>query len=352
MSGGVDSAVTARLLRDAGYDVLGVHLRLWWDPQDVPLCARIERNEADARAVAERIGIPFQVLDLRGLFEERVVTPFVEAYRQGRTPNPCILCNPAIKLGALLDWALDEGYGGVATGHYARIAQNPQSGRWELHRAVDAHKDQSYFLSRLSQHQLAHFRTSLASLNKSEVRALATQWGLPVVEKSESQEICFIADDDYRRFLAERLPDGGEGAIVDPEGRVLGSHAGVHHYTVGQRRGLRISAPHPLYVLRLCPENNRVVIGPQEGLLARSLETGPVTWGALETLAAPCRARIKIRYRTAAVPGTLFPVDEGMRVRVEFDQSVRAIAPGQTAVFYDEPGDVVLGAGEILSAET
>jgi tRNA-specific 2-thiouridylase len=351
LSGGVDSAVTAQLLLEAGYKVLGVHLRLWWDSQDTALCARVEKNEADARAVSQCIGIPFQVLDLRELFEERVVTPFVEAYRLGRTPNPCILCNPAIKLGALLDWALDAGYEGVATGHYARIVQNPRSGRWEIHRAVDAHKDQSYFLSRLNQHPLAHFRTPLADKHKSDVRELATRWGLPVMEKSESQEICFIADDDYRRFLAGRLPDGGEGPIVDQVGRVVGRHAGIHHYTVGQRRGLGISAPHPLYVLRLCPESHSVVIGPQESLLASSLETGSVVWGAHETLSEPCRGRIKIRYRTPAAVGTLFPVDEGRRVRVEFDQAVRAVAPGQTAVFYDETGDVVLGAGEILPVQ-
>jgi tRNA-specific 2-thiouridylase len=351
LSGGVDSAVTARLLLEAGYEVLGVHLRLWWDPQDRLLCDRIEKNEADARAVAECIGIPFRVLDLRALFEERVVAPFVEAYRQGLTPNPCILCNPAIKMGALLDWALENGYGGVATGHYARIVRNERSGRWELHRAADAHKDQSYFLSRLSQHQLAHFHTPLADRHKGDVRALATRWGLPVVEKSESQEICFIADDDYRRFLAGRLPEGGAGPIVEEGGRVVGRHAGIHHYTVGQRRGLGVSAPHPLYVVRLCPESQSVVIGPQESLLARSLETGPVTWGAIETLSEPCRARIKIRYRTVAVPGTLYPVEAGGRVRVEFDQPVRAIAPGQTAVFYDEAGEVVLGAGEILPFE-
>lgn len=348
LSGGVDSAVTARLLLEAGYEVLGVHLRLWWDPQDQPLCARIEKNEADARAVAECIGIPFRVLDLRALFEERVVVPFVEAYRQGLTPNPCILCNPAIKMGALLDWALENGYAGVATGHYARIVRNERSGRWELHRAADDHKDQSYFLSRLSQYQLAHFHTPLADRHKGDVRALATRWGLPVVEKSESQEICFIADDDYRRFLAGRLPEGGAGPIVEEGGRVVGRHAGIHHYTVGQRRGLGVSAPHPLYVLRLCPESHSVVIGPQESLLTRSLETGPVTWGALETLSEPCRARIKIRYRTVAVAGTLYPLEAGCRVRVEFDQPVRAVAPGQTAVFYDEAGEVVLGAGEIL----
>ncbi len=348
LSGGVDSAVTAQLLHKAGFEVLGVHLRLWWDLRDGALCRRVEKNEADARTVSECIGIPFRVLDLRELFEERVVRPFVESYRQGRTPNPCVLCNPVIKLGALLDWALEAGYGSVATGHYTRIAWNPRSGRWELRRAEDAHKDQSYFLSRLSQRQLAHFRTPLAGLKKSEVRALAAQWALPVVERTESQEICFIANDDYRSFLDERLPDGQEGTIVDETGRVLGHHAGIHHYTVGQRRGLGISAPHPLYVLRLNPEDNTVVIGPQDRLLASRLTTGPVTWGALESLSEPCRARIKIRYRTVAVAGTLFPLDAGTRVGVEFDQPVRAIAPGQTAVFYDEHGEVVLGAGEIL----
>jgi tRNA-uridine 2-sulfurtransferase len=353
MSGGVDSSVAALLLAREGHQVTGAHLRLWERPGDEMAAQRQERHVQDVARVAEVIGIPFEVIDFRERFEREVVAPFVAAYRAGRTPNPCVLCNPAIKFGALLDWTRDRGAEELATGHYAQVSLNEATKRWELRRGRCSEKDQSYFLCRLDQFRLEHFRAPLGQLTKTEVRAIARDNDLPISEKEESQEICFIPDDDYRGFLDERLgaeAEGLVGPIVDCDGNELGRHEGVHRYTVGQRRGLGISAPHPLYVLELRPDRNTVVIGPDASLLADALETGPVVWGALPGLDEPLRARVKIRYRASASPATLIPLDGGARLRIEFDTPERAITPGQTAALYDETGEVVLGGAEIEKA--
>ena len=353
MSGGVDSSVSAMLLSQAGYRAIGAHLRLWL-PGDDPRATEKQRSNArDAQAVAEFLGIEFHVVDLESEFEREVVAPFVAEYLSGNTPNPCTICNPRIKLGALLDWAVERGALGVATGHYARVLRNPASGRWELRRGGDSEKDQTYFLCRLTQEKLARFRTPVGAMTKDAVRALARENGLPVAERSESQEICFIADDNYRRFLAERLgedaPELG-GPIVDLEGNELGRHAGIHHFTIGQRRGIGVSAPHPLYVVALRPDERAVVVGPADALLAPSLETGPVVWGALAGLDRPRKALVKIRYRGAPAPATLAPLEGGRRLRVDFDSPQRAITPGQTTAFYDETGEIVLGGARIERA--
>jgi len=360
MSGGIDSSVAAALLTDQGFEVVGVHMRVGpWGAEQASAAGRARaccslRDAEDARSVAAVLGIPFYVLDFRADFEREVIAPFVETYRQGRTPNPCVLCNERLKLGRLLERAESFGACGVATGHYARVVLNEATGRHELRRGGDRARDQSYYLFRLSQEQLAAFHTPLGCLTKEDARRIARQRGLPVSEKPGSQDICFLADSDYRGFLAERLAQSAErdlgGAIVDRNGRELGRHEGVHLFTVGQRRGIGISGPRPLYVVELRPEERVVVVGEEQDLRASVLETGRVVWGAVPELDGVRRGRVQIRYRHQAAPATLIPIDGGRRVRVEFDSPQRAITPGQAAALYDEDDGVVLGGGWIERA--
>lgn len=349
MSGGLDSSVTALLLSDEGYELVGAHLKLWPHGGNDNVRERQERQIHDAQSVADRFGMPLHVLDFQEDFEREVVATFVREYRCGRTPNPCIICNPRIKMGVLLDWALSQGAQAVATGHYAQVGFNEETGRWELRRGVATNKDQSYFLCCLTQEKLARFRTPMGTYTKDEARAIARDRGLDVWEKNESQEICFIPDDDYRRFLSERFAEAArelEGPIVDRAGEILGWHKGIHHFTIGQRRGIGVSAPTPLYVLEIDPEERAVIVGPADGLIALALETGPATWGAIAGLEEPRRAFVKIRYRTPPSPALLTQGDDG-NVRVDFDVPQRAVTPGQTAAFYDETGEIVLGGARI-----
>lgn len=269
LSGGVDSAAAALLLIDAGHRVEAAHLRLFCGDGG-------GQSENNARGVAESLGIPFHVLDFSDAFSQRIVEPFVAEYLAGRTPNPCVMCNPGIKMGVLLDWALDRGFDALATGHYARIVRDPASGLWELRRPVDASKDQTYYLYRLSQRQLARFRAPLAEWTKPQARALLAERGVAIHQKGESQEICFIPNDDYRAFLESRAPRGSlpeEGPIVDVNGREIGRHAGIHRYTIGQRRGIGGGAPRPLYVVDIRARDSAVVVGEADDLLAEGLET-------------------------------------------------------------------------------
>lgn len=281
MSGGVDSSTAALLLKRDGWSPIGAHLRLW---SGDPGCAgreKFARNARDAEAVARLLDIPFHTLDFQERFVEEVVRPFVEEYRRGRTPNPCVRCNPRIKLGALLEWARDQGAAAVATGHYARVVHNAGTGRWELRRSADANKDQTYYLHRLSQDQLAAFRTPVGGMTKDAVRRLARENNLPVVEKKESQEICFIPDNDYRGFLeAWREPAGDVGGpILDAAGRVLGRHQGIHRFTIGQRRGIGVSAERPLYVVEIRAEERAVVVGPVSASATRKARgASPCRW--------------------------------------------------------------------------
>jgi len=353
MSGGVDSGMAAQLLSRQGMDVFGVHMRVWIPPFCGEMRKKADRNARDAEALARFLGIPFHVVDVREAFRRLVVEPFAEAYLRGRTPNPCVVCNPTIKFGVLMDFALGAGASALATGHYARILHNPLSGRWELHRSADHVKDQSYYLHALSQEQLARFLTPVGGLTKDAVRELARRHGLPAADRKESQEICFVPDDDYRGFLDHWIGEGSEdlaGPIVDGSGKVLGRHKGIHHFTVGQRRGIGISSSRPLYVIEIRPEDRAVVVGPCEDLDAVGLQTGRVAWGAIEGLEGPRRVRAKTRYRTPSCWAWVTLLADGRGARLVFDEPQRAITPGQSAVFYDEGDEYILGGGVIERA--
>jgi tRNA-specific 2-thiouridylase len=348
MSGGVDSSVAAALLRQQGFEVSGVTMQLWG--QDVcsssgtRLCCSV-RDALDAKAVARRLDIPHQSLDLAGEFNTRVIGYFVESYREGLTPNPCIACNDHIKFGALMAHADSIGARWVATGHYARCEADAASGRQVLRRSADPSKDQSYVLFNLTQAQLSRARFPLGAMSKPEVRALAGSLGLATAEKPDSQDLCFVRDRSTSGFLRKRLgASESPGAIIDTAGRVLGTHQGLLGYTIGQREGLGIAAGTPMYVVAMDQPNNRLVVGPREALMRSALTAERVNWVSIAPPEAPLRAEVKIRSRHAAAQALLTPAAGGT-VQVLFDEPQQAITPGQAAVFYR--GDVVLGGGWI-----
>lgn len=345
MSGGVDSSVAACLLNEAGHEVLGSHMKLvHLDGVEHGCCG--PQAEADARAVAEHAGFAFEVADLSAVFEERVIGDYVGEHERGRTPNPCVRCNERIKFGAFLDRARDLGFDMVATGHYARRVHG-SDGRWHLHRGVDRVKDQSYVLHTLGQEQLARSLFPIGEQTKAETRAHAGRLGLPVAGKPDSQELCFVPRADGGGFLEERAPHlVRQGQVVDPQGRVLGVHAGLHRFTIGQRRGLGVSTGERSFVLDVDPEANRIVVGPGELLARRGLMAESVRW-VVEAPSGPVEAEVKIRYNGEAVPAIAEPLP-GCQARVTFRHPQRAIAPGQSAVFY--AGDEVLGGGTIARA--
>ena len=346
LSGGVDSAVAAYLLRQAGHEVTGVTLRTW-DPSDGEdsRCCEID----DARGVARALGIPFQVFSCTSDFREHVVEPFIREYLRGRTPNPCIVCNRHVKWERMLYAARVLQADLVATGHYASVVRLP-NGRYTVKKAVHAEKDQTYMLYRLTQEQLAATLMPLGELSKPEVRQIAAQAGLPVAAKQDSQEICFVPDGSYAEFIeanaGERVP--GEGFFVDESGRRLGTHRGIIHYTVGQRRGLGLAMGHHVYVKEIRPETDEVVVCEEEALFTDTVVCEDVCWMSIAGLAEgeslPCSARI--RYRHAPREAVLESLGPD-RVRLRFRDPVRAPAPGQSAVFYDG-GDCVIGGGIIV----
>ena len=332
MSGGVDSSVAVRLMQEQGWDCLGAMMALHG-----------EESPEDARRVAETLGIPFTLLDCRAQFRERVMEDFARSYEQGRTPNPCIVCNRYLKFGVLYDYAAAQGCEAVVTGHYARI--EARDGRFLLKKAADPAKDQSYMLYALTQAQLAHIRLPLGALTKAEARAMAEESGLVTAHKSDSQDICFVPDGDYAGFLCRFCgKEWTPGDFVDLQGNVLGQHRGIIRYTVGQRRGLGIAAAHPLYVVRLDVENNRVVLGENSDLFSRELTAHGVNLIALPEIVGALRCKAKIRYRHTEQPCTVTQPDRDT-LQVVFDEPQRAITPGQSVVLYD--GDTVLGGGII-----
>jgi tRNA-specific 2-thiouridylase len=338
MSGGVDSSAAALVLREQGHQVVGFTLKVW----DHSRCCSLE-DVADARRVAAHLDVPFYVLDAHDAFQRQVVEPFVAGYAAGTTPNPCIWCNQRLKFRWLLERARALGCDAVATGHYARLAGGP--GRRRLLRGVDRGKDQSYFLVPEGSDGLDDVRFPLGEQTKAQVRALAEAAGLPVAGKADSQDVCFVPDGDLAGFLADHLP-AQEGEIVDPRGRVLGHHRGVHGFTVGQRRGLGVSAPHPLYVLAHDPETARVVVAPREALLATGLSGEGAVWLSAAGNAAVLDCAVQIRSTGRAVPCRV--ERSGGRVVVTFAEAQFGTAPGQMAVFYD--GDEVLGGAWIAKA--
>jgi tRNA-specific 2-thiouridylase len=335
MSGGVDSSVAVALLQEAGHEVTGVTMRLTDD----------SRAGDFAADIAVRLGIPHHVIDLRDIFARRIIGYFCEEYTRGRTPNPCVLCNKYIKFGALWEAARKMGVEMLATGHYARIDKD-KSGRYLLKKGRDENKDQSYFLCQLSPEQLGRTMFPVGNLTKDEVRIIAAELGLPASSRPESQEICFIPDNDHAGFMKRYAPQAERpGAILDITGRALGQHRGIASYTIGQRRGLGIAAAAPLYVTAIEPDRNAVIVGTKEQTYGRELIVGSLNWIAIDSPGRPLRVRAKIRYRHAEAEATVMPWD-GSTVHVEFVVPQAAITPGQAVVFYD--GDMVLGGGTIL----
>ncbi|HEY0005992.1 MAG TPA: tRNA 2-thiouridine(34) synthase MnmA [Pyrinomonadaceae bacterium] len=360
MSGGVDSSAAAALLKAEGHELVGFTMQLWnqrrglsVDEQGLPLpsrCCSLD-DVYDARRVAEELGFPFYVLNLESDFEREVVQPFVASYLNGLTPIPCVACNSRLKFASLDRLALSLGCERVATGHYARVEYDAGAKRYRLYRGRNLQKDQSYFLWELTQDQLSRSMFPLGEMSKPEVREVARGSGLAVAEKAESQEICFVPDGNYAGFIdryleAEEKPElkPGEGEIVNTRGDVVGKHEGIHRYTVGQRRGLGLSSPRPLYVVSIDAEANRVVVGFEEELLSEGLTAAGVNWIALDSPKSPVRAEVRVRYRHAAAPATITPLETG-RAQILFDEPQRAITPGQATVFYH--GDEVVGGGWI-----
>lgn len=362
MSGGVDSSVVAGLLHRQGTPVIGLTMQLWNQrrlPQlagDGPVqhrCCSMD-DVYDARRVAEHCGFPFYVVNFERQFEDAVVRPFVEDYLGGRTPIPCTHCNDNVKFDQLLVTARQIGAARLATGHYARIRHNPASGRYELLRARDASKDQSYFLFGLTQEQLARSVFPLGEMSKPEVRGLAREMNLPVAEKPESQEICFVPSGDYTQFIEGYLVEQGSeiatetGEVVTTSGEVIGRHAGLHHYTIGQRRGLGVAAGRPMYVVNIDSAANRLVVGADADLRRDTCEVERVNWISIARLEKPLEVMAKIRHKHEPAPATVEPAEEAAgrtAVRVRFLTPQRAITPGQAAVFYQD--DIVVGGGWI-----
>lgn len=347
MSGGVDSSVAAALLKQQGYEVIGMMLRLWSQPgqADLNRCCTPE-SMALARRVAGTLDIPFYVQDARQAFRETVVGYFLEGYAAGGTPNPCLACNRHIRWEFLLEHALAMGAETMATGHYAR-RRTTEDGRHTLLAAVDQTKDQSYVLHVLDQAQLARAIFPVGEYPKSEVRAMAEKLGLPVHKRPDSQDLCFLAGGGAREFLRQYLPqDPPGGEIVTRSGRVLGRHQGLPFYTIGQRKGLGLSSPQPLYVLEKDLARNALVVGRAEELGTQELFAGPVQWTAGFVPDKSFRASVKIRYTAQPAQAEVTPLEGGARVRVNFETPQRDITPGQAAVFYDR--DLVVGGGVIL----
>lgn len=349
MSGGVDSSVAAYLLKEQGYDVIGVTMQIWEDEEQ----QRTEENGGccglsavdDARRVADRLEIPYYVMNFKQEFQEKVVDYFVEEYLAGRTPNPCIACNRYVKWESLLKRSMEIGADYIATGHYARIAKLP-NGRFAIRNSVTARKDQTYALYNLTQFQLAHTLMPIGEYEKDQVRRIAQEAGLPVAAKPDSQDICFVPDGDYAAFLkkkaGERMP--GEGDFVTRDGTVLGKHKGITHYTIGQRKGLGLSMGEPVFVSELRPKTNQVVVGEETQVFKKELLCGHLNFMGMEDLEEPRRVWAKVRY---AHKGQWCRIERQGRdlIRAEFEEPVRAITPGQAVVFYE--GEYVLGGGII-----
>jgi tRNA-specific 2-thiouridylase len=345
MSGGVDSSVAAALLAREGHDVIGLSMQLY-DQQNGDVrfgsCCTLD-DLYDARRVARTIGIPHYIVNFERRFEAHVLSDFVREYAAGRTPIPCVHCNGDLKFASLVERAEAFGATAVATGHYAQVDRDAATGRYRLKRGVDAAKDQSYFLFTLTQEQLARASFPVGALDKPSVREEARKLGLSVADKHDSQEICFVPAGEHAEFVGRRA-EMAPGVIRDRDGRVLGRHEGVHRFTIGQRKGLGISATIPLYVVGIDAGHATVTVGPKEALERPTLTASRVNWTSGATPASPMRAAARIRYRHREAPATITPLP-GARAHVAFDEPQLAITPGQAVVFYD--GDVVLGGGWI-----
>jgi len=359
MSGGVDSSTVAALLQEQGRAVVGLTMQLWNQRRLPELqgpgptqhrCCSLD-DVYDAKRVAQHLNLPHYVVNFEREFEVRVVRPFVQQYLRGRTPIACTNCNTDVKFEPLLRMARQIGAEHLATGHYARVRQNQETGRWELLRAKDDTKDQSYFLWGLTQDQLERSEFPLGELTKEEVRALARRVNLPVADKPESMELCFVPSGNYVQFIEAYSRERGAplsetaGQIIDEQGTVIGRHNGLHYFTIGQRKGLGLAAGKPYYVIALDPTSNRVIVGEDHALCKPSCEVEGVNWIARPYSPAPFRATVQIRHKHVRAPAAVRPLDP-THVRVTFDAPQRAITSGQGAVFYD--GDCLVGGGWIL----
>lgn len=350
MSGGVDSSVAAWLLKEEGYDVIGVTMQIWQDEdtrtqEENGGCCGLSAVD-DARRVAWDLGIPYYVMNFKEEFKSNVIDYFVEEYQKGRTPNPCIACNRYVKWESLLKRSLDIGADYIATGHYAQIEKLP-GGRYALKKSVTAAKDQTYALYNLTQEQLSRTLMPVGAYTKDQIREIAEKISLRVAHKPDSQEICFIPDNDYAGFIEENAGEKSpEGNFVDLNGQVIGRHKGITHYTVGQRKGLNLSMGHPVFVVEIRPETNEVVIGNGEDVFSDSLRAGHVNWMAIDGLhGTSVQVTAKIRYSHKGARCTIREAEDGV-IECKFEEPQRAITPGQAVVFYD--GDYVVGGGTIL----
>jgi tRNA-specific 2-thiouridylase len=351
MSGGVDSSVAAHLLKESGYDVIGVTMQIWQDEDQAVQeenggCCGLSAVD-DARRVAQDLEIPYYVMNFKSEFKDKVMDYFVEEYLRGRTPNPCIACNRYVKWESLLKRSLEIGADYIATGHYAQIEQLP-NGRYALKKSVTASKDQTYALYNLTQYQLSHTLMPVGQYTKDQIREMAAGISMRIANKPDSQEICFIPDNDYAGFIEESAGRKiEEGNFINTKGEVIGRHKGITHYTIGQRKGLNLSMGHPVFVLEIRPETNEVVIGEAQEVFAKALYANNLNFMSIEDLEGDMRVTAKIRYSHSGSPCTIRKVEDD-KVLCIFDEEQRAITPGQAVVFYD--GDYVLGGGTILTS--
>jgi tRNA-specific 2-thiouridylase len=339
MSGGVDSTVAVLLLQAQGYRVIGATMRIW---HEAP--GHAEKTIEAARSAADALRIAHHVCDARDAFYQTVVSPFIEAYSAGKTPNPCVLCNPFIKFASLIDLADKISIAYIATGHYARITRYAPTGRHAIQRAVHLDRDQSYMLYALTQQQLERLLLPLGEYGKNDVRGIAQSHDLHCAEAPASQEICFLADQDYGRFIREQCPDlFVPGKIVDMAGHVLGQHSGIIHFTIGQRKGLGIATGEPLYVCAIDKDTRRIIVGSEQDLYRSEMRVGDLAYMAVENFDSVKKADVKIRHQAKPAPAKVRM--DGEEAVIQFDEPQRAITPGQAAVLYD--GDIVLGGGII-----
>jgi len=351
MSGGVDSSVTAALLLQQGYDVFGVTMQIW-DPNITEVneehvgCCSLSAVE-DARRVAAKMDIPFFVMNFRDVFERKVIDYFVAEYGSGRTPNPCIACNRYVKFESLLDKAMGLGADYIATGHYAKLMYQEEFDRYTISRSADRKKDQTYVLYSMTQRQIARTLMPLGDYRKEQVRQMAAELDLPVAKKADSQEICFVPDDNYRGFLLDRMPEIKPGPFLNLQGDVIGEHRGIPFYTIGQRRGLGMAAGERIYVIKLDPAENTITLGPEESIWSSSLLAEDVNWILYEHVSEPIEIEAQIRYNGVPAPATLTPISNGT-VKVCFRQPQRSVTPGQAVVFYK--GDNVIGGATIAKS--
>lgn len=346
LSGGVDSAVASALLQQQGFDVVGVTLNVY-SKSDVQKAA-FEKTAAEAEAVARKLGISHKILDVQEEFEQAVVAYFMDAYRNGQTPNPCAVCNPKIKFRFLMEQMVAEGASGIATGHYADVVKDPITNRFLLKNSSAAGKDQTYVLYGLSQNQLSHLLLPLGNAaGKEEVRQMAREWGIPVAEKPDSQEICFIPNGGYADFIIQKtgyVPKPGK--FIDRDGNILGNHRGILYYTVGQRKGLGQSFGKPMFVLSINAGDNTVTLGEAGSEFSEGLIAAEANFLAFESLTTPQRIEVKIRYAAKPSSALILPLDNG-RIEVRFDRPQRAVTPGQAVVFYQ--GDYLIGGARIVN---